>query len=85
IKSSLVNTIYYPTMIHAKKFYATDACISCGKCQKDCPLNNVSIVCGKPKWGKDCTHCMACICGCPAEAIEYGNHSKGLPRYQFPK
>ena len=85
IKSSLVNVIYYPTIIHAKKFYATDACIGCGKCQKDCPLNNVSIANGKPVWGKNCTHCMACICGCPVEAIEYGNHSKGLPRYQFPK
>lgn len=85
IKSSLVNTIYYPTIIHAKKFYATDACIGCGKCQKDCPLNNIEIVSGKPKWGGDCTHCMACICGCPATAIEYGKHSQGLPRYQCPK
>ena len=24
----------------------------------------------------DCTHCMACICGCPAECIEYGKHTK---------
>lgn len=85
IKSSLINTIYYPTIIHAKKFYATDACISCGKCQKDCPLNNINMANGKPTWGKNCTHCMACICGCPAEAIEYGSHSKGLPRYQCPK
>ena len=23
-------------------------------------------------WGDRCTHCMACICGCPAGAIEYG-------------
>lgn len=84
-KSSLVNTIYYPAIVHAKKFYATDACIECGKCQKDCPLNNIEIVDAKPRWGKDCTHCMACICGCPVEAIEYGEHSKGLPRYQCPK
>ena len=34
-------------------------------------------------WGKNCTHCMACICYCPKEAIEYGKKSKGKPRYHF--
>ena len=29
------------------------------------------------------THCMACICYCPKEAIEYGKKSKGKPRYHF--
>ena len=38
---------------------------------------------GKPLWGQDCTHCMACICYCPAEAIEYGKMSLGKPRYHF--
>ena len=33
--------------------------------------------------GKNCTHCMACICYCPKEAIEYGKKSKGKPRYHF--
>nr|WP_264291386.1 MULTISPECIES: hypothetical protein [unclassified Dorea] len=30
-----------------------------------------------------CTHCMACICYCPAEAIEYGKKSVGKPRYHL--
>lgn len=38
---------------------------------------------GKPVWGQDCTHCMACLCCCPAEAIEYGKMSLGKPRYHF--
>ena len=38
---------------------------------------------GKPVWGQDCTHCMACICYCPAEAIEYGKMSLGKPRSHF--
>jgi len=38
---------------------------------------------GKPVWGKQCTHCMACICYCPAKAIEYGKKSVGKPRYHF--
>lgn len=85
INSGIVNDLFYPMFVHAKKFYSTEACISCGKCVKVCPLNNVRLKNGKPVWGKDCTHCMACINKCPAEAIEYGKHSKGLHRYVFPK
>ena len=48
-----------------------------------CPLNNIRLENGKPVWGKNCTHCMACICYCPKEAIEYGKKSKGKPRYHF--
>lgn len=85
LNSGVVNNIFYPLFVHAKKFYATDACISCGKCVKVCPLNNIHIKNSRPIWGKACTHCMACICRCPKEAIEYGRHSKGLVRYNCPK
>lgn len=85
LNSSLVNALFYPTCVHAKKFFVKDSCISCGRCAAVCPLNNVGLKNGKPVWGKNCTHCMACICRCPAEAIEYGKHSKGLARYICPK
>lgn len=85
IKSGIVNDIFYPVFIHAKKFYATGACISCGKCVDVCPLNNIRLEDKKPFWGMNCTHCMACICRCPRQAIEYGKHSKGLTRYICPK
>lgn len=81
LNSGIVNNLFYPIFVHAKKFYATGDCISCGKCANVCPLNNISIENGKPVWGKACTHCMACICHCPKEAIEYGKHSRGLNRY----
>lgn len=84
VSSGMVNAIFYPVFVSAKKFYATDACIGCGKCVKVCPYNNISLKDGKPVWGSQCTHCMACICKCPKEAIEYGNKSKGKPRYQCP-
>ena len=83
--SGIVNDLFYPVCVHAKKFYATDACISCGKCERVCPTQNVRLENGRPVWGKKCTHCMACICRCPEEAIEYGKHSRGLPRYTFPE
>lgn len=85
VSSGMVNSIFYPAFVHAKKFYAAGSCISCGNCVKLCPLNNIRLEAGKPVWGKDCTHCMACICGCPREAIEYGKHSRGKVRYHCPK
>jgi len=85
MNSGIVNDLFYPVFVHAKKFYATGDCISCGKCVRSCPLNNIRMEEGKPVWGKDCTHCMACICRCPKEAIEYGKHSRGLTRYTCKK
>lgn len=85
ISSGVVNKLFYLMLVNAKKFYATEGCVSCGICAEKCPLNNIAIVNGKPVWGDNCTHCMACICRCPKEAIEYGKHSRGLIRYTCPK
>lgn len=82
LKSGLVNTVFCRFIIQSKPFYATDACISCGKCADVCMLHNIELQNGRPVWGKDCTHCMACICSCPKEAIEYGKATKGKVRYQ---
>ncbi len=60
-------------------------CVGCGKCAAVCVENNIRLRDGRPVWGDRCTHCMACICGCPAGAIEYGRASRGKPRYQCPE
>ncbi len=82
IMSSVINPAFYSMFIKSDAFYAKDSCTGCGKCVSLCPLNNIRLKDNKPEWGKSCTHCMACICCCPAEAIEYGNKSKGKSRYQ---
>lgn len=81
MNSGPVNTIYYALLVHDKGFAVTDACTSCGKCAQRCPLNNITMANGKPVWNGNCTHCMACIGGCPTEAIEYKSASKGNRRY----
>ena len=79
--SKVLNPIMYSIMISAKSFRSTDKCGGCGKCVQRCPLNNIKLTNGKPVWGDQCTHCMACIAGCPNEAIEYGKKTVGKPRY----
>ena len=81
MKSNSINKMFYKIYVSAKGFHTTDKCISCGKCEGLCPLNNIILVDGKPKWGENCTHCMACICGCPTYAIEYKNKTKNRRRY----
>lgn len=82
LKSGPVNQGFYAYFVNAKQFHANDNCIGCGKCVELCPLNNIHLTAGKPVWGDHCTHCMACICYCPSEAIEYGKHSIGRTRYR---
>ncbi|MCR4716859.1 MAG: EFR1 family ferrodoxin [Lachnospiraceae bacterium] len=79
------NPIWVKYKQPAKPFYTTDACIGCGKCEKLCPLNNISIVDKKPKWHSACAHCMACYANCPTEAIEYADKTQGKNRYRLNK
>ena len=85
LKSGIVNDLFYRFQVKAGPFAVSNACISCGKCERDCPLGNIRLEQGRPVWGGRCTHCMACICGCPVWAIEYGKISRDKPRYQCPE
>ena len=77
--------IIYHFIVKSDAFRTDATCVGCGQCVKNCPLNNITLKDRKPVWGKQCTHCMACICYCPTEAIEYGKKSVGKPRYLFEK
>lgn len=80
-KSGPINVLFYKILVKAKKFHATDKCISCGKCVSLCPLNNIQMKNNLPFWGDHCTQCMACIGACPTAAIEYGMKTQGKERY----
>ena len=66
-------------------FHTTDKCMGCGKCAEVCPINNIEIKDKKPVWIAPCAHCMACICNCPAEAIEFGDITQNKVRYNIRK
>ena len=79
--SAVMNPCFYTLFVKAGPYYAKENCTACGFCEEICPLGNISLQKGKPVWSTNCTQCMACICGCPSEAIEYGKKSRGKRRY----
>ncbi len=81
--SGPVNPLFYAFAVKDRAFTATEACVGCGRCAKLCPQCDITLENGRPVWHGGCTHCMACICLCPHEAIEYGKKSLGKPRYHF--
>lgn len=64
-------------MIYIKKediimaYVITDACISCGTCESQCPVGAISMGDGKFEIDPDkCVSCGACAGACPVGAIE---------------
>lgn len=63
-------------------FFKTDGrCNSCTLCQSVCPVNNIIICEGKPKWLHKCEFCMACINYCPQNTIQWGKFTSERGRY----
>jgi len=81
IKSGIINDVFYAFFVKSKGFHTTEKCVGCGNCEQLCPLNNIEMLERSPRWGGRCTHCMACICGCPTNAIEYKKKTQGKARY----
>ena len=51
-ESGLVNDIFYAAFVRANAFRVDQTCTGCGKCEKSCPLNNITLKNKKPVWGK---------------------------------
>jgi len=68
-----------------ESFYVEDTCNSCGICEEICPVNNITMIEGRPQWQHQCQLCLACINYCPEEAIQHGTESKKTQRYHHPE
>jgi ferredoxin len=56
--------------LFAKSFVASSTCDACGVCIKQCPVQAVRLVAGRPFWSYRCESCMRCMNQCPKRAIE---------------
>lgn len=85
---SFMSYLMYPMYTlfrRTKPFYVKDNCISCGKCERECPEEAIELINGKPVWVKSkCTHCVRCIHSCPVKAIEMGKGTEKRNRYMNP-
>ena len=54
-------------------YVITDACVSCGTCEGECPVGAISAGDGKYEIAADtCIDCGTCAGACPTGAIEEG-------------
>lgn len=65
-------------------FWTDMKCTGCGVCVKVCPVKNIVLADGKPKWLHRCEQCMACLQWCPETAVQYGTRTIKRRRYHNP-
>ncbi len=84
IYSYVIGAYFNKKMIRDTPFTVdTDKCISCGKCAKVCPVENIAGY--PPEWQHNgrCTCCLACYHYCPTHAINYGRRTLSRGQYHM--
>ena len=90
LKSHVLRPLFNRFLPGPKRF-RTDShlCVGCGQCAKQCPTGNIQMTehpSGKqPRWGRQCTHCLACYHHCPHGAIRYGRYTRNKGQYRPPQ
>jgi ferredoxin len=64
-----------------RHFHADGRCTGCGICEKVCPVGNIRLTEGRPRWNNRCECCMACISFCPPAAIQWKQVTVRRGRY----
>lgn len=83
--NGLSQKVYPPNKPGCAEKFTAKGCLNCGLCARICPNGNIKLEDGAPKFGERCDLCLACLNNCPADAIEYGEGTRGKKRYKNPK
>lgn len=84
LKTRLVYPLFNRWGISPKKWSANEKCIGCGICAKRCPVGNIFMMEGRPKWQERCVSCLACYHYCPQRAVQYGKATRKKGQYHYP-
>ncbi|WP_295729115.1 EFR1 family ferrodoxin [uncultured Muribaculum sp.] len=72
IKSHILRPLFNAFLMSPRGFRVDrDKCDGCGTCAAVCPMGNITIDGGAPRWDHDCTMCLACYHRCPRGAVAY--------------
>ena len=85
----LIHRLVYPRSIASvhdrdRIFTVDPSCNSCGTCVNVCPVRNISLVEGLPRWQHRCEFCLACAHFCTQHAIQLGRRTAKMARYHHP-
>lgn len=83
-KSTVIYPFFIRNALSAKPFRVGDCCISCGKCERRCPMHNITLTDGRPVWGDSCAGCLGCYHICPVHAINRGTATRHKGQYYYP-
>ncbi len=84
VKTSVMYHLFRKFFFDHRKFCVIDACTGCGRCARNCPIQNITIQNGRPLWHRDCIMCLRCYHLCQHHAIRYGSQGDGKGQYLAP-
>ena len=84
LKSHLIYPLFSRWGINTSRWHWASSCIGCGRCAAVCPVRNIEISEGHPKWDIRCVSCLACYHICPVHAVAYGKITRMKGQYTCP-
>ena len=86
LASGTVNYMFNRFFVSSSKYTVNEDCVSCGKCEAVCPVNNVRLSpTGVPHFDRYCIGCYSCVNRCPAKAINVSKKTVERNRYVCPE
>jgi NAD-dependent dihydropyrimidine dehydrogenase PreA subunit/flavodoxin len=71
LRDLLAETFSVMAKFMGKNYHATDACVQCGTCVRNCPTQNIKIAEVGTRHLSKCMMCTKCLHICPVNAIQY--------------